>query len=269
MSNDELLNTAETAKAAKREWQRRCRDAVEEAEAQLLAAETPRSWVDTGADGADVDVDRAASACALDVGVTAELLRPLDAKTRGRLADDVVRAYLAEAGDRASGVVPGAWSPGGAAAANDAGRRRSRWTLPMTAVAAVLLTLVYVDLRGPAGAQADALTGEALLSARVRGGSTRGEPSKTMTIRGGEFVDTHCWAEGSEVEILRVVAKRSDGTGKTYTLASVVDREAGSGAVLKVTADLAPGSWRLSCEAEDRSSGVRSWIGAATLNVER
>ncbi len=266
MSNYELLSEAETAK---REWHERCRDAVEEAEAQLLAAEAPHSWVDTGADGADVDVDRAASAYALDVGVTSELLRPLDAKTRGRIADDVVSTYLLEAGDEASGAAE--WAPSGAAAANDGGRRRSWWRLPVTAVAAALLTFVYVDLRGTAGASEDALTGKVLLSETVRGGSERGDPAETMTIDTTDtYVEAHCWAEGRDVEIIRVVAKRIDGTGKTYNLASEVLEEAEGGAVLKVTADLALGSWSLSCEAEERSSGVRSWIEpAATLEVAR
>lgn len=268
MSNYELLSEAETAN---REWHERCRDAVEEAEAQLLAAEAPHSWVDTGADGAEVDVDRAASAYALDVGVTADLLRPLDAKARGRIADDVVNSYLLEAGDEASGPVSGAaaWTPSGAAAANDAGRRRSWWRLPVTAVAAALLTFVYVDLRDTAGASTDALTGKVLLSESVRGGSERGDPSATMRIHKSDpFVKTHCWAEGRDVEIIRVVAKRSDGAGKSYNLASEVLEEAGDGALLKVTADLPPGSWSLSCEAEERTSGTRSWIGPAILEVD-
>ena len=264
MPSKDSLSEQETAQ---RERLSRCHDAVEEAEAHLAAEEVPEAWVDTGPEGADFDAALAASAYSLEADVAQELLRPLEAETRGRIADDVVGAYLAERDDGAPAVLPTVGST--PAAANDGGGRRRWWALPMTAVAAVLLTFVYVDLRGSTSASADAFDGTVLLSSTVRGGSERGDPAEAMTLHSGDYFHTHCGAEGREVDIIRVVAKRSDGTGKTYNLRSeAVDSGAG-GAVVKVTAELAKGSWSLSCEAEERTSGARSWIGsAATLNVE-
>lgn len=259
MPTSDPLSEQETAE------RERLRDAVEEAEAHLAAAEVPEAWVDTGAEGADFDAALAASAYSLEADVAQELLTPLDADTRGRIADNVLGAYLAESDDEAPSAVPTVAST--PTAANDSGGRW--WALPMTAVAAVLLTLLYVDLRGTAGAPADAFDGEVLLSSTVRGGAERGDPSTVMTVHSGGYFHTHCGAEGREIEVIRVVAKRSDGTGKTYNLASVVDDDEGGRAVVKVTADLAKGSWSVSCEAEEPSSGARSWIGsAATLTVE-
>ncbi len=260
------INEPLTEQGTERERIRSCHEAVEEAEAHLAAAEVPEAWVDTGPEGADFDAALAASAYSLDADVAEELLRPLDAETRGRIADDVLGAYLAESGEEASAAAPMAAST--PAAANDGGGRRRWWALPMTAVAAVLLTLVYVDLRGSTGAPADAFDGAVLLSSTVRGGSERGEPAQSLALHKGEFFYTDCGAEGRQLEIVRVVAKRSDGTGKPYNLRfEAVDGAAG--AAVKVTADLAPGTWSVSCEAEERSSGARGWSGsAATLTVE-
>ena len=103
MPSKDSLSEQETAQ---RERLSRCHDAVEEAEAHLAAEEVPEAWVDTGPEGADFDAALAASAYSLEADVAQELLRPLEAETRGRIADDVVGAYLAERDDGAPAVLP-------------------------------------------------------------------------------------------------------------------------------------------------------------------
>jgi len=259
MSMDEPLTDASMAE---RERLNRCRDEVERAEAHLLAAQAPEAWVATGLDGAELDGVGAASAYSLEAGVAEELLRPLDAEVRGRIADDVLGSYLAEIGDDAR-VTP---IPTVVAAANGAGRGRRWWPLPMTAAAAVLLTLFYVDLRGSAGAPADAFEGRVLLSPKVRAGSERGEPAATMRIRGGDHFTMYCQAEGRTVTIIGARAELS-GVGTVRKPSSeTVDVD---GSVLNVLADLEPGTWKVTCDSFEPSSGRLSLVGpAATLIVE-
>ncbi len=254
MSNQEPLSKAQ------REWLDGCREEVEQAEAHLFAAQAPEAWVDTGVDGADFDVARAASDFTLEPEVAEELLTPLDAGTRSRIADEVLGSYLAETGDKAPAIAP---------AANDAGRRRQWWPLPMTAVAAVLLTLLYVDLRGSAGAPPDVFDGSTvLLSPTTRSGPQRPDPAETLTIRSGEKFDIHCEPKGREVKIVGIVAEPTAGGEARLLGARPIDGP--DGASWKVYADLEPGTaWSVSCQAQDRSSGHTALLGPpATLNVK-
>ena len=253
MSNQDSLSKAQ------REWLDGCRDEVEQAEAHLFAAEAPAAWVDTGVDGADFDVARAASEYTLDPEVAEELLTPLGAQTRRRIADDVLGSYLAETGDEAPPVAP---------AANDAGRRRQWWPLPMTAVAAVLLTLLYVDLRGSAGAPPDVFDGsKVLLSATDRAGPHRPDPAATLAIQKGRHFDIHCQAEDREVKIVGIVAEPTAGGEARLLGADPMDGP--DGAKWKAYADLEPGTWSVSCQAKERSSGRTALLDPpATLTVK-
>jgi len=260
---DETLSEAQ---AAEIELLNRCREEVERAEAHLLAAQAPEAWVDTGIDGADFDTARAASAYTLEKDVAEELLTPLDAETRGRIVDNVLGSYLAERGDETPAAVP---KPAVvAAAANDAGRRRQWWQLPMTAVAAVLLTLLYVDLRGSAGTRGDAFHGNVLLSATNRAGSGRREPAETMKIHSRDHVAVLCPVEGRTVDTIRVLAV-PDGAGEARPLRSTAVVPSDGRALLKVHADLAPGPWKVFCYAQEPNSGTLRLVGqSATLTVE-
>jgi len=257
------MSTHDPLNEAQRERLESCLDGVEEAKAHLLAAQAPEAWVDTGQDGADFDLARAASEYSLEAEVAAELLTPLDAETRGRIVDGVLGSYLAETGDEAPAVAPAV-----APAANDAGRPRRWWQLPMTAAAAVLLTLFYVDLRGREGAPADSFDGSVLLTATNRAGSQPRVPAATMRIRADDHFAIHCQAEGRTVDIIGVRAEPIGG-GKVHTLASEELDVGPDGAVLKARADLAKGSWTVSCDSHERSSGTRRLLGPpATLIVE-
>lgn len=239
----------------------RCREEVERAKAHLLAAEAPDAWITATDDDAALEAALASNNYPIETEAARQLLMPLDIDTRRQLVDRVVNSYLDHRSVAAQEPKP--------VRAPLPLLKRKWLTLPLTAVAASLLTLFYINM-GNSGSGSDSIQGIVSASASTRAGSTQ-EAEGALRLRGGEWFTLDC---KSQNQAIRVVSVRAFPTTPTKDktarwLGAETLETTDQGARLHVHAELPPGPWRVSCEVQSPTSGnVTSMSPAALIILE-
>ena len=237
----------------------RCREEVERAEAHLLAAEAPNAWITATDDDAALAAALTSNCYPIETEAARQLLMPLEIDTRRKLVDRVVDSYLADTSAVAQEPKPVQAPPP---------VLKRRWfALPLTAVAASLLTLFYVNM-SDSDSNLDSVQGLVSVSAGTRTGSTQ-EAGGALRLRGGEWFTLDCKTQNQAISVVSVRAFPTTPTqDKTARwLGAETLETTDKGARLHVHAELPPGPWRVSCEVQDRTSGIVTSMSPATLII--
>ncbi|HGG56246.1 MAG TPA: hypothetical protein ENK31_00435 [Nannocystis exedens] len=241
----------------------RCREEVERAQAHLIAAEAPDAWITATDDDAALEAALASNNYPIETEAARQLLIPLDIDTRRQLIDRVVNSYLENRSVAAQ-------EPKSVQAPLPLPLLKRKWlTLPLTAVAASLLTLFYINM-GNSGAGSGSIQGIVSASAGTRTGSTQ-KAGGALRLRGGEWFTLDCKSQNQAIRVVSVRAfpttQAKDKTARWLGAETLETTD--QGARLHVHAELPPGPWRVSCEVQSPTSGdVTSMSPAALIILE-